>query len=101
MREAGSPTMLRGTHFLCQTMKLFHFSIVFLAFFDGAVFAAPKEDFVENLPGFGKPPTPHYSGYLDGTDGCDTKTNGAFCKLHYWYAEAEEGAADKPVVLWR
>lgn len=66
----------------------------------GNVLAAPKEDLVASLPSFGKPPTQHYSGYVDGTDGCDTATNGAFCKLHYWFAQAEGDASNKPVILW-
>jgi len=62
------------------------------------VWGAPEEDLVETLPSYGKPPTPQYSGYLDGTAGCDTATNGAFCKLHYWFAQAEGDASNKPVV---
>ena len=63
--------------------------------------AAPEADRVESLPLYGPPPTPQYSGYLDATNGCDTETNGPFCKLHYWFAEAEgEDAATKPVILW-
>ena len=62
--------------------------------------AAPLEDLVEYLPGYGRPPTPHFSGYLDGTDGCDTATNGASCHLHYWMALAEDDFLNKPVVLW-
>jgi serine carboxypeptidase-like clade 1 len=70
-----------------------------------ACFAAPEEDRIDSLPLFGPPPTPHYSGYLDATDGCNTEVNGAYCKIHYWFATAEDGpdgaaAADKPVVLW-
>jgi cathepsin A (carboxypeptidase C) len=65
-----------------------------------SVLAAPKEDLVESLPSFGPPPTLQYSGFLDGTDGCDTATNGAFCKLHYWFAQAEGDASNKPVILW-
>jgi len=65
-----------------------------------AVQAAPLEDLVEYLPGYGRPPTPQFSGYLDATDGCDTKTNGDECKLHYWLALAEEDPMNKPVVMW-
>jgi serine carboxypeptidase-like clade 1 len=69
---------------------------------------APVEDLVESLPLFGTPPTPQYSGYLDGTAGCDTSVNGAYCKVHYWFAAAAADAGDadadankhKPVVLW-
>lgn len=44
--------------------------------------AAPEEDRISSLPSFGAPPTPQYSGYLDGTDGCDTSVNGDECKIH-------------------
>ena len=64
------------------------------------VLAAPKKDLVVSLPSFGPPPTIQYSGFLDGTKGCDTATNGAFCKLHYWFAQAEGDASNKPVILW-
>jgi cathepsin A (carboxypeptidase C) len=74
--------------------------VLFSVALKACVFAAIEEDLISSLPLFGKPPTPQYSGYLDGTDGCDTETNGPFCRLHYWYAEAEGGSADKPVVLW-
>jgi hypothetical protein len=69
--------------------------------------AAPLKDWVEELPGLdrGDPPvrtpTPHFSGYLDATAGCDTDSNGKYCKLHYWLALAEgPNPETKPVVLW-
>jgi hypothetical protein len=71
-----------------------------------AIAAAPEEDRIVELPLFGIPPTPQYSGYLDGTDGCDTTANGDFCKVHYWYASAatelmdDDDDDDAPVVLW-
>lgn len=46
------------------------------------VSAAPEEDRISSLPNFGAPPTAQYSGYLDGTDGCDTSVNGDECKIH-------------------
>lgn len=46
------------------------------------VSAAPEEDRIASLPSFGATPTPQYSGYLDGTDGCDTSVNGGECKIH-------------------
>ena len=64
------------------------------------VHSAPLEDLVEYLPLYGRPPTPQFSGYLDATAGCDTTVNGAYCKLHYWMALAEEDPLNKPVVLW-
>lgn len=63
--------------------------------------AFPAEDLVDDLPDYGKPPTTQYSGYLDGSKGCDLLTNGPICKIHYWFAMAEgEDAMKKPVVLW-
>eukprot|EP00980_Cylindrotheca_fusiformis_P002200 scaffold504_cov109-Cylindrotheca_fusiformis.AAC.6 len=76
-------------------------SILFAA--AGNVAAFPKEDLIEELPSYGKTPTPHYSGYLDASKGCDIFTNGPICKIHYWFAMAEGGddvALKKPVVLW-
>jgi len=67
------------------------------------VSAAPLEDLVEYLPGYGVPPTPMFSGYLDATKGCDLEANGGYCRLHYWMALAEDDRddpTDKPVVLW-
>jgi serine carboxypeptidase-like clade 1 len=64
------------------------------------VSGAPAGDKIESLPLFGPPPTPHYSGYLDATDGCDTEVNGDYCKVHYWFAAAEKDADTAPVVLW-
>ena len=46
------------------------------------VSAAPEEDRIASLPSFGAPPTAQFSGYLDGTDGCDTSVNGDECKIH-------------------
>jgi serine carboxypeptidase-like clade I len=63
------------------------------------VVSAPLADRIHQLPLYGKPPTPQYSGYLNGTDGCDTKTNGEFCFIHYWLAMSKKGI-DAPVVLW-
>ena len=66
--------------------------------------AAPADDRIKSLPLFGAPPTPHYSGYLDATAGCDTDINGDSCKIHYWFCTADgatpQEAARKPVVLW-
>jgi len=63
--------------------------------------AVPLEDMIENLPLYGQPPTTQFSGYLDATDGCDTKVNGKYCKLHYWLAMAEDDPEfKKPIILW-
>ena len=57
-------------------------------------------DFIDHLPSYGKTPTPQFSGYLDGSAGCDTITNGPICQIHYWLAMAERDPASAPVVLW-
>merc|ERR1719191_407458 len=61
----------------------------------GVARAAPAGDSVPSLPGYGIPPTPQWSGYLDAS----AVEKGTM--LHYWFAEAE-GAffAELPVVLW-
>ena len=57
----------------------------------GGVNAIPLHDLVTNLPLVDGPlPSPQFSGYLDATDGCDTKLNGPYCKIHYWFILAEE-----------
>ena len=81
--------------FLCSTFTTI---LSLLAF--TPCYAAPLEDLVEYLPDFGRPPTPHFSGYLDATAGCNTEANGNSCHLHYWLALAEEDPLTKPVVLW-
>lgn len=80
-------------------MMIARLAIVSFSLLLGGAFSAPDEDFVVELPLFGKPPTPQYSGYLDGSDGCDTTTNGEFCLIHYWLAMSKKGP-DAPVVLW-
>jgi carboxypeptidase C (cathepsin A) len=78
--------------------------------------AAPLEDRIDNLPGYGPPPTPQYSGYLDASEGCDKIKNGPICKIHYWLAMADDehyknddsnnnnnknkDDAPRPTVLW-
>jgi len=73
------------------------------------VHAAPLNDLIIELPGYGRPPTPQFSGYLDASDGCDTEVNGPICKIHYWLALADEEneasngneeTAGYPTVLW-
>ena len=57
--------------------------------------AAPAGDRVSRLPGFGPPPTPHYSGFLNAS----AAEPGTF--LHYWFAAAEgDDWAARPLVLW-
>ena len=53
---------------------------------------APLQDLMATVPHYGRPPTPHFSGYLDASqhDGCDLATNGPICQLHYMLALAAE-----------
>ena len=45
--------------------------------------ATPQDDDeIAFYPGYGAPPTPHFSGYLDASDGCDP-INGPVCRTHY------------------
>jgi serine carboxypeptidase-like clade 1 len=65
-----------------------------------AAASSALQDLVQELPGYGPPPTTQFSGYLDASAGCDLETNGPLCQLHYWFALAETDAASAPVVLW-
>jgi len=59
------------------------------------VSAAPSEDAITDLPGYGKPPSNHWSGFLDASQ----EEPGT--KLHYWFAEAEVAEPHAlPVTLW-
>lgn len=81
-------------------MKVLTSSLLTGALLFSSSSAAPLEDLVEYLPGYGRPPTPQFSGYLDATAGCDTAANGDGCYLHYWLAMADEDFLNKPTVLW-
>ena len=60
--------------------------------------AAPSEDSVASLPGFGVPPQPQWSGFLPRGENVAT---GGEATLHYWYAQSSRSdAEDAPVVLW-
>lgn len=66
--------------------------LLFVALLAGAA-AAPAEDAVVSLPGFGAPPARQWSGYLKG--------QGLGTRLHYWAADCEKQPAEEcPVVLW-
>eukprot|EP00565_Helicotheca_tamesis_P007320 CAMPEP_0185724954 /NCGR_PEP_ID=MMETSP1171-20130828/1303_1 /TAXON_ID=374046 /ORGANISM="Helicotheca tamensis, Strain CCMP826" /LENGTH=602 /DNA_ID=CAMNT_0028392933 /DNA_START=39 /DNA_END=1847 /DNA_ORIENTATION=+ len=58
------------------------------------------DDLIEELPDYGRTKTPHFSGYLNGADGCNVSVNGPLCQIHYWFALADHDAASAPVVLW-
>lgn len=55
----------------------------------------PSSDLVTDLPGYGPPPFPQYSGFLDAS-AAEPGT-----KLHYWFARSSaDDWATKPTVLW-
>ena len=55
----------------------------------------PASDYVAFLPGYGAPPRPQYSGYVDAS-AAEPGT-----KLHYWFARSSAADwATRPVVLW-
>mmetsp|Transcript_12469 Transcript_12469/g.18464 ORF Transcript_12469/g.18464 Transcript_12469/m.18464 type:complete len:585 (-) Transcript_12469:128-1882(-) len=90
LQSINQISMLFRTSFLLFT----------LAFPSHANGDAWRDDLIVELPGYGKTPTPHFSGYLDGSDGCDKAVNGPLCQIHYWLALAESDALSAPVVLW-
>lgn len=54
---------------------------------------ATASDLVEDLPGFGKPASPQYTGFVPVTpDGANN--------LFYYFVEAEERTADTPTLIW-
>ena len=62
-----------------------------------AALASPAADSVTSLPGYGTPPTPQWSGFLDS--GVEIAKGGK-ATLHYWLASAEVAPETAPVVLW-
>ena len=55
----------------------------------------PSEDRVAFLPGYGVPPFPQYSGFLDAS-AAEPGTH-----LHYWFARCEKSDwSTRPTVLW-
>lgn len=59
--------------------------------------AAPSTDSVPNVPGYGTPPAPMYSGFLDAS-AAEPGTH-----LHYWFAAAETpdwSSHSTPITLW-
>lgn len=61
-----------------------------------SVEGAPLNDLIVELPGYGKTPTPQFSGYLNGIKGCDVTKNGPICKIHYWLALADDDTNEQP-----
>lgn len=69
--------------------------VVSLVLLQRTVRATPRADAVLQLPGYGKPPAPQWSGFLDSS-AAEPGT-----KLHYWFAESDAADAEQlPVVLW-
>jgi cathepsin A (carboxypeptidase C) len=57
--------------------------------------AAPEKEAVSHLPGWGVPPAPQWSGFLNAS-AVEPGT-----MLHYWFAQAEGSDLESmPVVLW-
>eukprot|EP00536_Pseudo-nitzschia_multiseries_P004226 jgi/Psemu1/187563/e_gw1.69.80.1 len=71
---------------------------VAIAWTFSATRAAPLDDLITELPDYGRPPTPQFSGYLDASKGCDPDTNGPVCKIHYWLALADNNDGDVDTV---
>ena len=60
-----------------------------------ATVATPDADAVLSLPGYGKPPSPQFSGFLNAS-AAEPGT-----MLHYWFAAADSPDwKNMPVVLW-
>jgi serine carboxypeptidase-like clade 1 len=68
-------------------------------------YALPLDDEIRSLPLWEGPlPSPQFSGYLNGTDGCNIEVNGPYCYIHYWFCLADDGTSSYdnpyPVVVW-
>jgi serine carboxypeptidase-like clade 1 len=74
---------------------MFH-TIFLLLLINCYVHGAPLDDAVTSLPGFGVPPAPQYSGFLDAT----AADPSAGVHLHYWFASTESTDPKAPVILW-
>merc|ERR1711934_812086 len=56
----------------------------------GAAVGSPSADQVASLPGYGAPPSRHFSGFLS----VGSKN------MHYYFVESERSPSTDPVVLW-
>ena len=72
--------------------RFFLLAITLAALFSSS-FAAIDADLVDSLPGYGKPPTKQYSGFLAADD-----KESVF--LHYWFVESAGNPATDPVLVW-
>ena len=92
----GKKSLLRSSQYpfvllsLLSLTAFFFFKSFFIRMQKSTVFIS----FFITCSGFGKPPAPQYSGFLDAGS-AEPGT-----KLHYWFALADVTASDKPVVLW-
>merc|ERR1712166_458632 len=64
--------------------------LLLVACFASASVSSASSDEIVSLPGFGPPPSHHYSGFLP----VGSK------QLHYYFVESERDPATDPVVLW-
>ena len=77
-----------GRSSCCLLLLLMTMSTTMMTTMTTVVHAAPLNDLIIELPGYGRPPTPQFSGYLNASAGCDIDLNGPICKIHYWLALA-------------
>ena len=66
--------------------------ICILAFALAASATSSNDDQIDRLPGYGSPPSAHYSGFL--------QLPSSQKKLHYYFVESERSPHTDPVVLW-
>lgn len=72
-----------------------HLGVMFGVLSIQTAVATPTSDYVPSLPGYGKPPTPQYSGFLNASK-AEPGT-----MLHYWFAAAKsESWSQAPLIVW-
>ena len=74
-------------------MSRFFLLAVTLAALFATAFAAIDADLVDTLPGYGKPMSKQYSGFLSA----DAKST---VQLHYWFVESMGDPTKDPVLVW-
>lgn len=82
---------------MARTQSALEVSCAIALLFVAAVHGKPLDDAVHYLPGFGIPPAPQYSGFLDATK-ADPDSG---VHLHYWFAETTlEDKSSAPTTLF-
>jgi serine carboxypeptidase-like clade 2 len=76
-----------------QVWHCSHLILIVLALQNGASFAAPAANLISNLPGQPKVDFNQYAGYISVGEKHDRK-------LFYYFVEAQNSSAGKPLVLW-